>query len=106
MSEEVQARIARATAERFGVELKTATNQQGADALARMLEHRSHRRYTDRAVTPELLRLLFACAFSAPSKSDLQQADIVHVADPAKRTAIADLVSDNPWVRTAPVFLI
>ena len=71
-----------------------------------MLEHRSHRRYADKPVTPELLRLLFACAFSAPSKSDLQQADIVHVADAGKRTAIADLVNDNPWVRTAPVFLI
>ena len=36
----------------------------------------------------------------------MQQADIVHVADSGKRTAIADLVNDNPWVRTAPVFLI
>jgi nitroreductase/FMN reductase [NAD(P)H] len=71
-----------------------------------MLEHRSHRRYSDRPVAPELLRLLFACAFSAPSKSDLQQADIVHVNDASIRTVIADLIPDNPWVRAAPVFLI
>ena len=31
----------------------------------------------DRAVDPALLRLLCACALSAPTKSDLQQADIV-----------------------------
>ncbi len=106
MSEEVQKRIARATAERFGAEINAAADQAGAGSLARMLEHRSHRRYAERPVAPELLRLLFACAFSAPSKSDLQQADIVHVASSDKRTAIADLVADNPWVRSAPVFLI
>jgi hypothetical protein len=36
----------------------------------------------------------------------LQQADIVHVDDAAKRKIIADLIPDNPWVRAAPVFLI
>src|SRR5947199_4880371 len=101
MSEEIQKRIACASAERFGVEINAAPEQQGAESLARMLEHRSHRRYSDRPITPEVLQLLFACAFSAPSKSDLQQADIVHVADVVKRTAIADLVADNPWVRAA-----
>ena len=107
MSEkEIQMRIARASVERFGVETPAKEDQAGADSLARILEHRSHRRYSDRPVAPELLRLLFACAFSAPSKSDLQQADIVHINDPAKRKTIADLLPDNPWVRTAPVFLV
>jgi len=106
MSEDIQKRIARASAERFGEEIGPAQDQPGAESLARMLEHRSHRRYAERAVAPDLLKLLFACAFSAPSKSDLQQADIVHVDDAAKRKIIADLVPDNPWVRTAPVFLI
>jgi nitroreductase/FMN reductase [NAD(P)H] len=53
-----------------------------------------------------LLRLLFACALSAPSKSDLQQADIVHVADRAGIRAIADLIPDMPWINDAPVFLV
>ena len=56
----------------------------GLDELARIVEHRSHRKFAARPVDPGLLRLLFACALSAPSKSDLQQADIVHVADRAK----------------------
>ena len=86
--------------------IKAAADQPGADSLARMLEHRSQRRYTAQAVDPALLKLLFACALSAPSKSDLQQADIVHVSAADKRKAIADLIPDNPWVRTAPVFLI
>jgi nitroreductase/FMN reductase [NAD(P)H] len=99
-------RIERAIDERFGEKINVASDQPGAEALARMLEHRSHRRYTAQPVDPALLRLLFACALSAPSKSDLQQADIVQVSDAGKRKAIADLVADNPWVRTAPVFLI
>jgi nitroreductase/FMN reductase [NAD(P)H] len=101
-----QLRIERATEERFGEKIGATAGQAGADTLARMLEHRSHRRYTAQPVEPALLRLLFACAFSAPSKSDLQQADIVQVGNAGKRKVIADLVADNPWVRTAPVFLI
>ena len=83
-------RVERASDERFGEKLGASADQPGADALARMLEHRSHRRYAARIVNPQLLRLLFACALSAPSKSDLQQADIVHVSNSATRTAIAD----------------
>ena len=106
MTNDEATRIERALDERFGEKINAPADQPGADALARMLEHRSHRRYTARSVSPELLRLLFACALSAPSKSDLQQADIVHVSDGVTRTAIADLIPDNPWVRSAPVFLI
>jgi nitroreductase/FMN reductase [NAD(P)H] len=99
-------RIERASVERFGEKISAGADQPGAEALARMLEHRSQRRYTTQPVGAELLRLLFACALSAPSKSDLQQADIIQISDAGKRTVIADLVADNPWVRTAPVFLI
>jgi nitroreductase len=100
------ARIARALQARFGADLPLPADGAGFADLARQLEHRSHRRYAARPVTDELLRLLFACALSAPSKSDLQQADIVHVRDAALRARIAALVPDNPWVATAPVFLV
>src|SRR5262249_17100326 len=55
---------------------------------------------------PELLRLLCACALSAPSKSDLQQCDIVLVGDAAVRDAIAGKIPDMPWIKTAPAFLV
>jgi nitroreductase/FMN reductase [NAD(P)H] len=74
--------------------------------LHRQAAHRVHRRYTDRPVEPDLLRLLCACALSAPSKSDLQQGDILVVRDRAKIEAIANLIPDMPWIATAPVFLI
>ncbi len=43
---------------------------------------------------------------SAPSKSDLQQADILIVREKARRDAIADLLPEMPWLREAPVFLM
>jgi nitroreductase/FMN reductase [NAD(P)H] len=103
---DIAARIARALDTRFGAQLPLPADAAGFDALARMLEHRSHRRYAARAVADDLLQLLFACAMSAPSKSDLQQADIVHVRDETLRRQIAALVPDNPWVAAAPVFLV
>ena len=106
MSDEILTRIERALEERFGTKIPVAADQAGADTLARMLEHRSHRSYSARPLSAELLQLLFACALSAPSKSDLQQADIVHVRDSVKRKALADLIPDNPWVRSAPEFLV
>ena len=99
-------RIDAALAERFGAAPRVDPDLPGLDELARMAEHRSHRRFDRRAVEPALLRLLFACAFSAPSKSDLQQADVIHVADRAKVKAIADSIPDMPWIADAPVFLV
>jgi nitroreductase/FMN reductase [NAD(P)H] len=90
---------------RFGEAPTVDENLTGLDALARLASRRVHRRYTDRAVDRDLLRLLCACALSAPSKSDLQQADIV-VVNKADQAAIADLIPDQPFIRTAPAFLV
>jgi FMN reductase [NAD(P)H] len=99
-------RIAHATHTRFGETISLPPGTSGTDELVRMLEHSSHRKWTDQPVEPALLRLLCACALSAPSKSDLQQADIIHVADRAKIKAIADLIPDMAWINNAPVFLV
>ncbi len=99
-------RIENALAERFGERFAVDENLPGLDELARIAARRVCRRYQSRAVTPELLRLLCACALSAPSKSDLQQADILIVRDKAKHNCIADLLPGMPWARGAPVFLV
>jgi nitroreductase/FMN reductase [NAD(P)H] len=65
-----------------------------------------HRRYLAREISPHLVRLLCACALSAPSKSDLQQADILVVRERSKIGAIADLLPEMPWLREAPAFLV
>src|SRR5882672_503105 len=90
---------------RFGETVAVDDNLTGLDELARLAGRRVQRRTTPRAVDPELLRLLCACALSAPSKSDLQQADIV-IVNKADQAVIADLIPDQPFIRTASAFLV
>jgi FMN reductase [NAD(P)H] len=99
-------RVAAPLTERFGTAPEIESNLPGIDELARMAGHRSHRKFSGKPVAPGLLRLLLACAFSAPSKSDLQQADVVHVADRAKVRSVAGSIPDMPWIADAPVFLV
>lgn len=99
-------RIAAAVALRFGAPAPRVTAERGLDELERIVGHASHRRYAERPVDPELLRLLLACAFSAPSKSDLQQADVVHLADRRQVAALTALVPGMPWIEQAPVVLV
>lgn len=98
--------IQSALAERFGERLEIDANLTGLDELGRLAARRVHRRFTEKDVAPDLLRLLCACALSAPSKSDLQQADILIVREKSRRQAIADLIPDMPWIMQAPVFLV
>ncbi|MBI4366913.1 MAG: nitroreductase family protein, partial [Deltaproteobacteria bacterium] len=98
--------IQAALSQRFGEPLDVDPALPGLDELARIATHRVIRRYQARDVAPELLRLVCACALSAPSKSDLQQADILIVREKSRRDAIADLLPEMPWARTSPVFLV
>jgi nitroreductase/FMN reductase [NAD(P)H] len=104
--EMIARRIEEALAERFGVGCPVDPALPGLDELARIAGHRVHRRFLPRPVEPGLLRLLCACALSAPSKSDLQQADILVVRDRAKQEAITALIPDMPWIAQAPALLV
>ena len=74
--------------------------------LRQVLLRRTHRRYTDRPVSEALLRLLLGAAFSASSKSDLQQATVIRVAERARRDRLAAIAPEMPWIGNAPVFLV
>src|SRR5213076_1061767 len=76
------------------------------EILAEMANRRVVRRYSDKPLDPALLETLCAVALSAPSKSDLQQADIVIVSATGQREKLEALLPDNPWVKSAPVFLV
>ena len=93
-------------AERFGERIPVDPDLPGLAELAAMAGHRSYRRFLPRPVPPDTLRLLCACALSAPSKSDLQQGDIVIVDDKAVQRTIAAAITDMPWIADAPVFLV
>ena len=98
--------IEEALTERFGESCPVDPQLPGLDELARIASHRVHRRFLPQPVEPGLIRLLCACALSAPSKSDLQQADILVVRDKAKQRAITALIPDMPWIEQAPAFLV
>jgi nitroreductase/FMN reductase [NAD(P)H] len=100
------AKLKDALAARFGETFEVAPALPGLDELARIASHRVHRRFLARPIEPALLRLLCACALSAPSKSDLQQADILIVRDAGKRRTIEALLPEMPWISEAPVFLV
>ena len=91
---------------RFGSAPALSEAPRGVDVLADMADRRVMRRYLDKPVDPALLETLCAVALSAPSKSDLQQADIVIVSDKGQREKLEALLPDNPWVKAAPVFLV
>ena len=76
------------------------------ETLELQLKHRSHRKFTDDDIPKALLNTLFASAFSAPSKSDLQQVSVIHISDDITK---AKIIEQNPllkWVDHAPVLLI
>jgi len=68
--------------------------------------HQSCRLYDDKPVQLDLVRQLCALALSSPTKSDLQQRDIIIVSDPDKRATINALFPGSPWIAGAPVFVI
>jgi nitroreductase len=92
--------------DRFGEQVPIDPSWPGLDRLESIIKHRVIRRYSDKAVDADLVRLICACALSSPSKSDLQQRDIVVVEDATIRRDIAALLPDMPFVGQAPVFLV
>jgi len=107
MSDDWRQQMAAALERRFGTAPQIPDDLAGGPTLAKLAAHRTMRRYDGQPVADDLVQLLCAVALSAPSKSDLQQADIVFVADAGKRSTIVELVADaNPWLRAAPVLLV
>lgn len=98
--------LKQALAERFGEEVAIPAGLEGLDQLLTMASQATHRAWAERAVDADLVRLLAACALSAPSKSDLQQADIVDIRDSTVRSAVESLVPSMPWMKTAPALLV
>jgi len=99
-------RIAAAVARRFGAALDEPAGLPHLDALAALNERSVCRRYRTDPVPEAVVRLLCATALSAPTKSDLQQATIIRLADDAKRAAVCALLPRSAWLARAPELLV
>lgn len=91
---------------RFGERVEAEVPADGAPTLERMLARGVRRAFLDKPVDPALLRTLCAAALSSPTKSDMQQGDILILDDPARRATIFATMPDHPWLAAAPVFLV
>lgn len=74
--------------------------------LMTMAERGSCRAFADRTVDDDLLRTLCALALASPTKSDLQQRDIILLKSPTVRADIARLVAGQAWVAQAPMIAV
>lgn len=76
------------------------------DVLRAMLARGSCRAFRPEPVARETLELLCAVALAAPTKSDLQQRDIILIEDPKVRRALNDLLSSQAWTAEAPTLVV
>ncbi len=96
--------------DRFGDDLPTAQEDAGLsaheDALIALAQHRSHRRFKPSPVSTELLKTIAAVALCAPSKSDLQQRDIVIIDDQELLAGLKELIADQAWTANIPAMVV
>jgi nitroreductase/FMN reductase [NAD(P)H] len=104
-TEAARARLSKAFDRRFG-DAAPLPDAACVPAIALLAEHRTHRYYDGRPVDPALLSALCAAALSAPSKSDLQQRDIVIVEDKDVRRRLDALIPGMDWLPAAPALVV
>lgn len=75
------------------------------EGVAPFLRHRCIRKYSDQAVSAEMVNGLVAAAQNAGTSSYLQLWSIISVEDPQRRQAIVD-VATYKHVGTAPLFFV
>ena len=78
----------------------------GNEAIRRLAGRGVVRRFTPEPLPAAVLDTLAAVALSSPSKSDLQQRDILIVEDPAIRARINTLLKDQDWIPGCPHLLV
>ncbi len=100
--------LAAALAARFGAPVPPSTD--APEGWHRLAARGSCRAFHPERVAPETIATLCALALCAPTKSDLQQRDIVVIADPALRRKLDALLCEGPlaqpWIAEAPHLLV
>lgn len=74
--------------------------------LAGMAARGSCRHFAAKRVEPAMLDTLCAIALSAPSKSDLQQRDIIQIRDQELKAELSRLLTAQNWIADIPHLLV
>ena len=96
--------------ERFGERPAQPRDMAIPESWHRLAARGSCRAFLPEPLEPALIETLCALALCAPSKSDLQQRDIIIVEDADLRQALDTLLTDGPlgqaWIAKAPHLLV
>ncbi|MFT6625769.1 MAG: nitroreductase [Cycloclasticus sp.] len=76
------------------------------DVTELLKSHRSIRKFTDQAVSDELINEIVACGQAAASSSNVQATTVIRIRDGEKRTKLAELAGGQPYVASAGAFLV
>lgn len=76
------------------------------DLLRSMAGRGACRAFRDEPVPADVLDLLCATALAAPTKSDLQQRDIIILQSPSQRQKLIALTADQAWIANAPMIAV
>lgn len=68
--------------------------------------HRSIRKYLDKAIPDDMLEAILASAQAMPTSINGQQLSVIVVKDKGKKAKIAELTGNQHWIAEASVFLV
>lgn len=74
--------------------------------LKSMVARGSCRAFLETPVPREVVDLLCAAALAAPTKSDLQQCDIIVMQGSEQREKLCALIPDQAWIKDAPLIVV
>jgi len=68
--------------------------------------HRSIRKFTDQAVSDDLINEIVSCGQAAATSSNIQATTVIRVRDSDKRAKLAEMAGGQRYVSSAAVFLV
>ena len=71
-----------------------------------MTSHRSIRKYLDKDIPDSVLQDILRAAQSMPSSDNGQQVSVIVIRDQATKIKLAALAGGQPWIISAPIFLL
>lgn len=98
--------LSAALTRRFGETPQVPEDLAEIPALNSLAARGSCRSFTDQTVDVALLETICALALCAPSKSDLQQRDILIVTDPKLLATLKSLLDAQAWIADAPAMVV
>ena len=91
---------------RYGDAARLNTANVDGDMIRSMAQRGSCRDFLDTPVSDALVDVLCAAALASPTKSDLQQRDIIVLKSPDQRHRLSALVAGQSWVADAPMIAV